>query len=469
MSGERPPPERENTPLATATATSPAPAPPRVPGHWLMGNLPEFRAGRLPFLERVARDYGDMAQLRLGPRRFWLLNHPDLIEDVLVTNNRAFTKHFALRMARPTLGNGLLTSEGDFWRRQRKLAQPAFHRDRIASYAEVMVRYADELTGIWRDGETRDIQDDMMQVTLRVVAKTLFDSEVSGDTADVSVAMETLMKSFTDRVNRLVRVPDFLPTPSNLRFRRARRAVEAIVYRMIAERRRSGADRGDLLSMLLHAHDEDDGSGMTDRQLRDEAMTLFMAGHETTANTLAWSWYLLAGHPGAEAALHAELDEVLGDRPPTFADLPRLKYTDAVVTEALRVFPTVWLLGREAVEPVTIGGLAVPRGTTMWMSQWVVHRDPRWFADPEQFLPERWLDGLMKRLPRYAYFPYGGGPRICIGNSFAQMEAVLMLATMARRFRLRMAPGATVRPIPTMTLRADGGVRMVLADRRRTG
>jgi cytochrome P450 len=430
-----------------------------------LGHLPEFRQDRLGSLEKWAQTYGDVVSLRLGPKRIWALNHPDLVEQVLVTQNRSFIKHFALRTARPSLGNGLLTSEGDFWRRQRKLAQPAFHRERIASYTHVMVQYTEEMLRGWDDGQSRDIQDDMMELTLRIVAKTLFDADVTRDAAEVGAAIDTLMACFTDRVNRLVRWPIVLPTPANLRFRRARDRILRIVDRIITDRRAHGGDRGDLLSMLLHAQDEDDGTGMTDRQLRDETLTLFLAGHETTANTLAWTWYLLARNPDAEMRLHAELDEVLGDRPPTFEDLPRLNYVNHVITEALRVYPTVWLVGREAIEPVNLGGYRLPKGTTLWMSQWVLHRDPRWFDDPQAFRPERWANGLIKQLPRYAYFPFGGGPRLCIGNGFAQMEAVLLLATIARQYRLRLVPGIAVKPVPTMTLRPDRGLRMVVSAR----
>ncbi len=442
--------------------------PPGPRGHWLRGHLPDFRRDRLGFLTDCARRYGDVVSLRLGPVKIWALNHPDLIEEVLVTKNRLFTKHFALRSAKPSLGEGLLTSEGDFWRRQRRLAQPAFHRDRIAAYGEVMVDYTERMLRSWADGQTRDVQDDMMQLTLEIVAKTLFDTDIAGESAGVTLAMDTLMRNFTERVNRLVKFPTWVPVPSNFRFRRAMGLVESILYGIIAERRRSGEDRGDLLSMLLHAQDtEGDGSGMTDRQLRDEVVTLFMAGHETTANTLAWIWVLLSRNPEAEAALHAELDEVLDGRPPTVADLPRLRYTDWVVTESLRVMPTVWLLGREATQPTEIGGQLVPKGVTLWMSQWVVHRDGRWFDDPESFRPERWADGLAKRIPRYAYFPFGGGPRVCIGNNFAQMEAVLLLATIARRFRPMVPSEAVITPIPTMTLRPDG-VPVTLQERRPT-
>jgi cytochrome P450 len=450
--------------------TTVAPARRSPPGpkarSWLTGNLPDFVPDRLGFLTECARRYGDVVALRLGPRRFYVVNHPDLVEDVLVTQNRRFIKHFALRRAKRTLGNGLLTSEGDFWRRQRRLAQPGFHRERIAAYAAVMVEFAERMLAGWEDGQRRDAQNDMMRLTLEIVAKTLFDSDVAGESADASVAMEALLTSFTARMDRMFLVPEWFPTPGNLRTERAARRLDRIILAIIAQRRASGEDRGDLLSMLLHAQDEEDGTGMDDRQLRDEAMTLFMAGHETTANTLAWVWFLLSNHPEVERRLHDELDGVLGGRPPDVADLPRLPYTDAVVTETLRLYPTVWLLGREAIEPCEVGGYPVPVGRTIFMSQWVLHRDPRFFDEPLSYRPERWLDGLAKRLPRYAYFPFGGGPRICIGNAFAQMEAVLLLATIARRFRLRLEPGAVVAPVPTMTLRPKGGVPVTLERRR---
>jgi cytochrome P450 len=452
--------------MAASPATTALRSPPGPQGHWFSGNLPDFRRGRLAFLDDCFQRYGDVVSFRFGPRRMVLLNHPDLVEDVLVTQNRKFIKHFALRMTRLTLGNGLLTSEGDFWRRQRRLAQPAFHRDRVASYAGVMVEFAERMLAGWEDGQVRDVQEDMMRLTLEIVAKTLFDADITGDAADASAAMETLLHCFTARVNRMIRLPERWPTPANLRLHRAVRRLERILFAIIAERRASGEDRGDLLSMLLQAQDEDDGGRMTDHQLRDEAMTLFMAGHETTANTMAWVWFLLANHPQAETRLHAELDEVLGGRAPCFDDLPRLAYTEMVVTEALRLYPTVWLLGREAIEPCEVGGYPIRVGTTLYMSQWVIHRDPRWFDDPREYRPERWADGLVKRLPRYAYFPFGGGPRICIGNSFAMMEATLLLATIARRFRLALTPDATVTPLPTMTLRPEGGVKVRLIRRR---
>jgi cytochrome P450 len=455
--------------MTTITRTRVKPSrPPGPRQHWLSGNLREFSRDRLGALSRWHRDFGDMVSARFGPRPILFVNHPELVEAVLVDLNRKFIKHYRLRSSIRTLGNGLLTSEGDFWRGQRKLAQPAFHRERIAAYAGVMVEATLRMFEGWSDGQTRDVQDDMMRLTLEIVAKTLFDAELGGESAEASAAMETLMRSFIERTGKLIPVPGWLPTPLNVRVERAARRLDRIILEIIARRRQSGEDRGDLLSMLLHAQDEESGRRMTDAQLRDEAMTLFMAGHETTANTLAWAWSLLATHPEVEAKLHAELDSVLGGRPPTFADLPRLPYTGLVITETLRIYPTVWMLGRETAEPVELGGYRLPTGLTVFMPQWTIHRDPRWFDEPEQFRPERWDPGrgLQERIPRYAYFPFGGGPRICIGNSFALMESALLLATIAGRFRLRLAPDALVKPLPTMTLRPAHGVKAVIERRR---
>jgi cytochrome P450 len=416
-------------------------------------------------MTRWAREYGDLVSARFGSRPVVFANHPTLVEEVLVNQNRKFIKHFRLRRTRRALGHGLLTSEGEFWRSQRKLAQPAFHRERIAAYAQLMVEYTERMLQSWAPGQVRDVQDDMMRLTLEIVAKTLFDAEISGDSADASVAMETLMRSFIARTGKLVTPPHWVPTPLNLRVERAIRRLERILVAIITDRRKSGGDRGDLLSMLLHAQDEESGRRMSDQQLRDEVMTLFMAGHETTANTLAWAWFLLSGNPDVEARLHAALDLVLGGRPPTVADLPRLRFAENVINETLRVYPTVWVIGREAVEPVDLGGYRLPAGTTVFLPQWVVHRDSRWFDDPEVFRPERWSEGLIQRIPRYAYFPFGGGPRICIGNQFAMMEATLILATIATKYRLRLAPDAVVVPLPTATLRPAHGVKVVLSRR----
>jgi cytochrome P450 len=456
--------------MNTASATirlNPAASgrPPGPPGRGLGGNLREFSADRLGALARWAREYGDIVSGRFGPKRILFINHPDLVEEVLVHQNRKFIKHYRLRQAKLTLGEGLLTSEGEFWRAQRKLMQPAFHRERIAAFGDLMVDFTERLIRSWNDGETRDLQVDMMRLTLEIVAKALFGAELGGQSAEVGAAMETLMHNFMASTASAIIVPRWIPIPSNLRTAAAVRRLDRVLYHIIAQRRESGEDRGDLLSMLLHAQDEESGRRMTDRQLRDECMTLFLAGHETTANTLSWAWYLLSQHPEAEARLHEELDRVLEGRRPTLADLPRLPYTEGVVNEALRLYPPAWMLGREANEPVELGGYRIARGTTIFLTAYVIHRDPRWYDEPDAFRPERWADGPLQRIPRYAYFPFGGGPRICIGNSFAQMEAALVLATIGREYRLYLAPEAVVEPLPSMTLRLAHGLSMSVSKR----
>ncbi len=447
------------------TGRSSAKRPPGPPQNWLFGNLREFSRDRLGSLTRWAREYGDLVSARFGPRSILFANHPDLVEEVLVNQNRKFIKHYRLRDAKRTLGQGLLTSEGEFWRSQRKLAQPAFHRDRIAAYGRLMVDYTERLIDSWADGQVREVQSDMMGLTLGIVSKTLFDAEIGSDTEGASAAMETLMHAFIARTGSLVSAPPWLPTPMNLRVERAVRRLERILFAIIAERRRRGEDRGDLLSMLLQAQDEESGRRMTDRQLRDECMTLFLAGHETTANTMAWAWFLISGRPEVEARLHDEVDRVLDGRPPTVADLPRLPYTESIINETLRLYPAGWMIGRESIEPLELGGYSIPRGMTIFMTTYAIHRDPRWFDEPDAFRPERWSDGLLQRVPRYAYFPFGGGPRICIGNNFALMEASLILATIARRFRLTLAPDAMISALPSMTLRPAQGVKVVVSRR----
>jgi cytochrome P450 len=439
--------------------------PPGPPGRGLGGNLREFTEDRLGTLARWARGYGDLVSARFGPRRILFVNHPDIVEDVLVHQNRKFIKHYRLRQAKQTLGEGLLTSEGEFWRAQRKLMQPAFHRERIAAFGELMVDFTERLIASWEEGQTRELHTDMMRLTLEIVAKALFGAELGGESAEVGAAMETLMHNFVASTAQALVVPRWLPTPGNLRVASAVRRLDRVLYHIIARRRESGEDRGDLLSMLLHAQDEESGRRMTDRQLRDECMTLFLAGHETTANTLSWTWFLLSQHPEAEVKLHEELDRVLEGRRPTLADLPRLPYTENIINEALRLYPPAWMLGREPTEPVELGGYRIARGTTIFLTACVIHRDPRWYDAPDAFRPERWADGLLHRIPRYAYFPFGGGPRICIGNSFALMESALVLAAIASQYRLRLAPDAVAEPLPSMTLRPAHGLKMLVAKR----
>jgi cytochrome P450 len=441
--------------------------PPGPRPRFLTGNLRDLRRDALGLFVRCAREFGDVATIRIGLTRVYVLNHPTLIEEVLFNNPRNFTKHFGARLLRAVLGNGLLTSEGEFWLRQRRLIQPAFSRERIARYAAVMVEFADRLTAGWRDGETRDVHADMTRVTLEIIAQTMFGADVSEQAVEVGEAVADMIEGQVRRFNSVLRLPPFLPTPANLRRRRSARRIDGVLYDIIQRRRQSANVGDDLLGMLIRACDQDDGKGMTDRQLRDEVITLFLAGHDTTALTLTWGLYLLARHTAAAAALEQELDEVLQGRPPTAADVARLRYTDGVVHEVMRLYPSAYVIGREAVAPCELGGYTVPAGGTVLMSQWAVHRDPRWFDEPERFRPERWADGLERRLPRGAYFPFGGGPRVCIGNHFAMLEAVLVLAAVARNWRFSIPPGEPeVKPRPLITLRPAGPVRLVLHPRR---
>ena len=434
--------------------------PPGPRGSFFSGCLHDFRTDRVHFLVRCARDYGDVCSFRLAHRRVFLLSHPDLVEQVLVTDARHFIKHFALRINPLVLGKGLLTSSGDFWLRQRRLMNPAFQKQQIARYAEVMVAYAERMLGRWQPGRTVDVHAEMNRLTLEIAAKTLFDAE-AGDKADVvGAAMEVLLDVFMARFGRLMLVPTYIPTPQNLRLHRAVRRLDEIIYGFIEQRRRSGAQQNDLLSLLLNARDEETHTGMTDRQLRDEAMTLFLAGHETTALVLSWSWYLLATHPEAAARVAEEADRVLGERSATADDWPRLPFIEQVVLEAMRLYPPAFVMGREAIHACEIGGYQVPVGTTILMSQWLLHRDGRFWEEADRFRPERWRSDAER--PRFAYFPFGGGPRLCIGNHFAMQEVVLVLATIARRCRFTVTDGFTAAIDPTFTLRPKGGIPAVL-------
>jgi cytochrome P450 len=440
--------------------------PPGPTGKLITGVMPEFNRDSLAFITRC-RDYGDVVRMRFFYLRVYFLYNPDDIEWVLSTNAKNFIKARTLRTPffKRLVGNGLLTSEGDTWRRQRRLAQPAFHRQRISGYGEVMVEYAARMIAQWRTGETRDLHRDMMRLALEIVVKTLFNADVSGEADRVGQVLSQMVKPFASQATMKWILDNRLPTRAHRQFHAAAREIDEIVYKIIGERRASGIDHGDLLSMLLAAHDEDDGSQMTDRQLRDEVMTLFLAGHETTALTLSWAWYLLAQNPEAEKKFHTELDEVLAGRPPTVADLPRLKYTEMIAKESMRLYPPAFGVGREAIEECEIGGYRVPAGSQLFMFQWAMQRDPRYFAEPEQFHPDRWTEEFANQLPKYAYFPFGGGPRACIGNYFAMMEVVLLLATIGQQFRFSLVPGHPVSLMPAMSLRPADGIRVVVEHR----
>jgi len=405
----------------------------------------------------------------MGGLPLYLLSHPDHAEYVLVKNNRNFIKSRYFRRELSFLGQGLLNSEGELWRRQRRLAQPAFHKRRVGAYGEAMVSHAERMLARWRDGEVRDVHQEMRRLTLGIVAEVLFGA--GRDKADEVGEVLGWLDKHTNRLEEQgsAMVLRFLlgnfPTPTNLRFRKGIGRLDEIIYGLIEERRENAKDTGDLLSMLLRFRDEA-GTRMTDKQLRDEVITLLLAGHETTALALSWSWYLLSQHPEVEAKLLEELQEVLGDRTPMVEDLPHLPYAEMVIKESMRLYPPAWGVSREAIEACEIGGYRLPAGTQLLIVLWAMHRDPRNFQDPEAFNPARWEGGLAKKVPRYAYLPFGAGPRICIGGSFAITEAILLLATIARDFQLELVPEQRrVIPQPSTTLRPRGGIRMYLRKR----
>ncbi len=435
-------------------------------GHLAFGHTLQYMGDSLGFLARAACEHGDVVRLRLGLSTYYLVNHPDLVEAVLRSHAADVIKDKLTRMVMPILGQGLLTSEGATWRRQRKLAMPAFQRGAIERYAAVMVERAAKLRDSWRPGQARDVHEDMMALTLEIVAETLFGAEIGADSGDVGRCIDVMMDHFLTPW-KFVKGREWFPTRANRAFRAAVARLDAILYGIIARRRAEGPgapEHGDLLAHLLAAQD-DEGAGMSDRQLRDECVTLFLAGHETTALVLTFTFLLLAKHPEADAALAKELDEVLGGRLPTAADVPRLRYAERVVKESMRLYPPAWAIGREAVADFDLGGHRVRKGTQILISQWVLHRDPRWFADPEAFRPDRWDGDLARTLPKGAYLPFGDGPRVCIGNHFAMMEAVLLLATLAGRHRLESSPGEVLDLAPAITLRPRSGTRMVVLDR----
>jgi len=434
----------------------------------ITGNMFAFRRDPLGYLQEMARQHGEIVHFRFGPKRhIYLLTNPEMIKEVLVTKTEYFRKGKTLQTARAVVGDGLLTSEGQKHMRQRRLMQPAFHRDRIKEYAGTMVRLASEMVQEWKDGEVRDIHDDMMKVTLAIITETMFGRTVKEEADRVGRAIEVGLKFVANKGSSFLDIPLSLPTRSNREFREAGEVLDKTIYALIEEgRKRQGERRTDLLSMLLAARDEEDGTGMSDEQVRDEVMTIFVAGHETTANTLSWIFYLLATHPEAEKKLHDELDEILGNQLPTADDVPKLHYANQIVQETLRLYPAAWTLNREVVKEVEIGGHLFQPGDTLMMSQYVMHRDPRFYEEPDKFIPERFEGDLLKRIPQFAYFPFGGGPRICIGNNFALMEAPLLLATIGQKYRLRLKePGQKVEPEPLVTLRPKNGLPMRLEKR----
>ena len=463
---------------ATAIPSATNPMPPRPPGPrglpWLGTS---FMASRdsTKTLTRWARDYGDIVYYHFLDFHFYVLFHPQHIEQVLLGKTGNFIKGLTSRANPELFGNGLLTSDGDFWRRQRRLSNPAFHRESLARYADITVEEAAKLTESWKDGEKRNIHNDMMNVTLRIVLRSLFGADLREHMRVIEPALEAIMISSSgfNSIAFFLRIP----TPTRKLHFLAVQKLNDIVYGLIASGREklksaeatapnaNGAK--DLLTLLLTARD-DEGNSMSDQQLRDEVITLLLAGHETTALNLSWTWYLLAQHPEVEQKLYAELDAVLGTRPPVVSDLPKLQYTDRVIRETLRLYPPAWRVFRRTEEPFQVGDYLLPPGSNIVLSQWVTQRDPRWFTQPERFNPDRWCEETAAKLPRFAYFPFGGGPRVCIGAGFAMMEATLLLAAIAQRYRIRLGPHQRVEPLASITLRPRNGIRVTLEQRMRT-
>lgn len=441
--------------LAVARPPGPKNAP-------VIGSLYSFRSDPLGFLSKASRQYGDLVYFRVMRQHMYLVNHPDYVREVLVSKQNNFIKSRALQRAKILLGEGLLTSEGQQHLRQRRLVQPAFHRERLAGYAAAMSEGAMRWRERWQAGATLDIATEMPHLTLSIVAKTLFSADVQSEASEIGAAMTTVLEMFRLLLMPFSEYMEKLPLPYVRRFEKARARLDSTIYGLIRERRKSGQDAGDLLSMLLFAQDEEkDGGGMTDQQVRDEALTLFLAGHETTANALTWTWYLLSQHPEIEQRLHGEIDEVLGGRAPELADVPQLRYAEMILAEALRLYPPAWAIGRMATGPFELGGIEIPAKSICILSPYLVQRDARWFSDPERFDPERWTPEARESRPKFSYFPFGGGARVCIGERFAWMEGVIVMAAIAQKWRLRLEPGQRVEPLPLITLRVKNGLRMI--------
>jgi cytochrome P450 len=458
----------DNTSTKATATSSQHTSPPRLRSHSLLGSASEMQRDPLKFL-RETRQYGDVVRMRFVFSDAYLIYHPDSIKHVLQENNRNYNKDvFTYTMFRPFLGQGLLINDGESWLHQRRLMQPAFHRKRISAYGTIMTDATEKLLERWQSyaqqDSSLDVAEEMMRLTLQIVGKTLFSLDLSDETNTIGASVTTLLKLLGNYVYAPF-PPIGIPTARNRRLLAANRSLEQVIYRMIAERRRQNTDTGDLLSMLLLARDEETGQGMNDRQIRDELMTMLLAGHETTANTLAWTWYLLSQHPEVEQLLYTEVDEVLAGALPTVEHLSELKYANMVLEEALRLYPPAPILSRKAIADDELGGYPIPANSMILVSPYAIQHHPNYWPDPERFDPERFTPEHSADRPHYAYFPFSSGPRMCIGSSFAMMEAQLILATIAQRYQLRMVPGHPVEPQMLVTLRPKYGLQMTIHER----
>ncbi len=438
--------------------------PPSPPGHFFVGNAPELTADPLNFVVNAYRDYGDVVRLRIPLVRAYLAAHPDDIKHVVQDNHDNYTKNNVnYRLLKGGLGEGLLTSDGPYWLSQRRLIQPMFHRDRIAQFGALMVQETGALADAWasraHSAEPFDVAAEMTRVTLAIVSRAMLSVDISQHVRVIGESLTTMNEAMAQP--GLSALFPFLPTRTNRRIRSAKRALDAVIWKFIGERRASADKPDDLLSLLLSARDRETGKGLSDTQVRDEIATFLLAGHETTANALAWTWYLLGQNLQAEEKLHAELAGVLGARAPGVEDLPRLRYAAMVIDESMRLYPPAWAFSRSNIEDDELGGYRIKRGSLVYISQYVTHRHPAFWDEPDRFDPERFAPECSAKRPKYAYFPFGGGPRACIGSQFALTEAALILCTLAQRYRLRLIPGHPVEMQPLVTLRPRYGVKVV--------
>ena len=453
--------------MTTTTPTRHAPGP---KGHPVLGFIPELNQDALGFLLGLRRDYGDVVRFRIGPAPVYLVSHPDLVKGILQDNNTDYHKDIATDKIKTLLGLSLLTGEGEFWLKQRRLIQPLFHRQRIASFATTMTDATTRMLdkrwqGHAQRREPLDIAKEMMHLTLDIVGWTLFSTDVTKDADRIGNALSAALVLAMRKLRAIIDLPEFVPTPTNRQYQQAKAVLDDVIYGLIRSRRESGEDAGDLLSMLMNTRDEDTGEGMSERQIRNEAMTFFVAGHETTSNALTWTFHLLAQHPEVRTRLEQEVDEALAGRTPTAEDVAKLPYTRRVLEESMRLYPPAWAIGRKPLKPITIGGYDVPKGSNIIMSTYVVHRHPDFWDEPERFDPDRFLPERAQGRHRYAYIPFGGGPRLCIGSNFAMMEAQLILATITQRYRLEHVPNRPVLAESLITLRPKHGLPMTLTPR----
>jgi len=437
-------------------------------GYPLVGILPHLRKNPLQYFVNVSREFGDIVRLDFGPRRFYLVNHPDYIQLILQDNQAIFEKGYDL--VKPVTGNGLIASEGEFWRRQRRIVQPAFHRNKVSALVSIMtdnVRAMTERWAVFSDAGTAvDVEEEMLRLTRHNIVRTMFSLDIDGDLAQTSKDFDACLHYLAQLMKAPFEFMTYVPTPTNLRFRQARRRLDDLVYTILEKRREHPAESDDLLGLLLAARDDATNEAMTDQQLRDEIMTLLITGHETTASALTWTWYLLSKHPGVLAEMQGEMAAVLGEKPPEFEHLQKLKYFGMVIDEVLRLYPSTWLFARKATQRFELGAFQIPKKAMLFLSPFIVHRDERFWHKPTVFRPERFLQDAKEDRHPFAYFPFGGGPRRCLGETVALTVMKLVLVMVLQRYRLEPVQEHEIKPVPRATLRMSDKLRMAIQIKR---